>query len=364
LRLIGNTATSLGRGFIMKKRSIILLLFVMLLVSCSSSQSSEAQLISERSVAQNSYVETDAASAPAPLAAASTEREVMASEDSAGSAGARGVRGPTDQAGDERSQSAVLNRKIIYNATLRLRVDDPRATAKSLEGLVAQYGGYVSYANIHETYDDVYQGNVQLRVDAEQFEAALDALRALATDVLTEQRDSQDVTAQFVDVTARIENLERTETELQELLTEAREKSRKVEDVLSVYRELTTIREQIEVYQGQLNVLGDQVSLATIDVELIPPEVEVEIVDDGWNPMRTVRSAMRNLTEGGQALVEFTIIFVLNILPCLLLVGLIGFGFLRLWGWLRKTSKKQVEPASKKPVSPVSASVNDTNDAG
>lgn len=337
----------------MKKRAIILLLFVMLLASCAGS-SAEPQVIVERSALQNS----DTASAPAPAMVEvekAIEIEEVAEEDSEGEAarGETGSSGSNDQAGDERSQSAALNRKIIYNATLRLRVDDPRATAKSLEALVAQYGGYVSYANVYETYDDVYQGNVQLRVDAEQFEAALDALRALATDVLTEQRDSQDVTDQFVDVTARIENLERTETELQELLTEAREKSRKVEDVLSVYRELTSIREQIEVYQGQLNVLGDQVSLATIDVELIPPEVEVEIVDEGWNPMRTVRSAIRNLTEGGQALVEFSIIFVLNILPCLLLVGLIGFGLLRLRNWLEQRRKNQAKPTLRKPVAPV-----------
>ncbi len=351
----------------MKKRSIILLLFVMLLASCAGSQA-EPQIISERSVLQNS----DTASAPAPALAreiVEVEKEVEieeVAEESEGEAGARGETGASDsndQAGDERSQSAALNRKIIYNATLALRVDDPRATAKSLVGLAAQYGGYVSFANVHQRHDDVYQGSVQLRVDAEQLESALDALRALATDVLTEQRDSQDVTDRFVDVTARIENLERTETELQELLTEARENSRKVEDVLSVYRELTSIREQIEVYQGQLNVLSDQTSLATIDVELIPPDVELEIVDEGWNPMRTVRSSIRNLTEGGQALVEFSIIFVLNILPCLLLVGLIGLGFLRLRNWLEQRRKNQAQSVLNKPVAPVSAEENDEKKA-
>lgn len=341
----------------MKKRAIILLLFVMLLASCAGSQPSEALVVQERSARQNSNIASDTASD----AMVEVEQEIEIEIEAEQAEGETASRASNDQAGDERSQSAALNRKIIYNATLALRVDDPRATAKSLEALAAQYGGYISFANVHETYDDVYQGSVQLRVDANRFEAALDALRALAIDVLTEQRDSQDVTDQFVDVTARIENLERTETELQELLTEAREKSRKVEDVLSVYRELTSIREQIEVYQGRLNVLGDQISLATIDVELIPPEVEVEIVDEGWNPMRTVRSAMRNLTEGGQALVEFSIIFVLNILPCLLLVGLIGLGLIRLRNWLEQRRENQAQPTLKKPVWPVSAEENEEN---
>ena len=344
----------------MKNKAIILLIFAILLAACASSSAPEyarsqsPPALEESSESLVAYSSADMDAAP-PQAALN---KVVVNADAAGESAA--TSNLNSQNERPRSQS-TLNRKIIYNATIHLRVEDPRATAKSLQALAARYGGYVSSANIYQTRDDIYQGMVQLRVDAEQFEAALEALRTLSTEVLNEQRDSQDVTDQYVDLTARIENLTRTEKELQELLTEAREKSRKVEDVLSVYRELTTIREQIELYQGQLNLLSDAVGLATIDIQLVPPEVEVEIVDEAWNPMRTVRSSIRNLTEGGQVLVEFSIIFVLNIVPGLLLIALIAFAFLRLWSWLRgwRTRITRQSSESSAPLAPTAPDVSD-----
>lgn len=345
----------------MKKICLIVLIFIVLLSGCAGSQASEAQYIdaapaapvAEAQMSRQAFVvEEEAAAESMDFDDSNMDTALASVSDTAGADGGEADRANQPQAPGqrERAQSA-LNRKIIYNAMMSLRVEDPRATGESLQALAASYGGYISSANIYQVREDLYQGTVQLRVNAEQFEAALEALRALGTEVLNEQRDSQDVTDRYVDLTARIENLERTEKELQELLTEAREKSRKVEDVLQVYRELTNIREQIEVYQGQLNLLSDAVSLATIDVELIPPQIEVEIIDEGWNPMRTFRSAIRNLTEGGQTLVDWGIIFVFNILPALLLLALIGFAFRSLRDWLQ--ARRPLTP-KKNPPTPAS----------
>jgi DNA repair exonuclease SbcCD ATPase subunit len=300
------------------KRYPFLLLVLFLLTACGGAPSeapSEAFVVREMAGEAEYEVSEEAA-----------EAEMVADVDVIGN------QPPSD---DSQASQSALNRKIIYNATLRLRVDDPRITAQSLQAVAQRYGGYISHANVYETYDDSYQADVQFRVNAEQFEAALEALRGLAIEVIYEQRDSQDVTDQYVDLQARIENLERTESELQILLTEAREKTNKTEDILSVYRELTSIREQIEVYQGQLNVLKDSVSLATINIELIAPEAPVDLVDEGWNPMTTVRTSLRNLTEGLQALADFAIVLVINILPFLIILGGVGYAFLRSIRWFR-----------------------------
>lgn len=301
------------------KRYPFLLLVLFLLVACGGP--TEAPM---ESVARG---ESAGEVAPALVEYEAAKEEVMAD------AGEIANQPPAPD-GSQASQSA-LNRKIIYNASLRLRVEDPRITAQSLQAVAQRYGGYISHANVYESYDDTYQADLQFRVNAEQFEAALEALRALAIEVIYEQRDSQDVTDQYVDLQARIENLERTESELQILLTEAREKTNKTEDILTVYRELTSIREQIEVYQGQLNVLKDSVSLATINIELIPPDAPIELIDEGWNPISTVRSSLRNLSRGLQALADFSIVLVINVLPFLLILAAVGYALLRIARWLR-----------------------------
>lgn len=305
------------------KRYPFLLLVLFLLVACASAEP-EAVVVRESSASEAAPVEVE------------MEMEMEVSEEAAADMDEFANQAPGVDG--SRANQAALNRKIIYNASLRLRVDDPRITAQSLQAVAQRYGGYISHANVYETYDDNYQADVQFRVNAEQFETALEALRALATEVIDEQRDSQDVTDQYVDLEARIENLERTESELQILLTEAREKTNKTEDILSVYRELTRIREEIEVYQGQLNVLKDSVSLATINIALIAPEAPVDLVDEGWNPMTTVRTSLRNLTEGLQALADFAIVLVINVLPFLIILGTVGYAFFRGARWVRSAS--------------------------
>lgn len=262
----------------------------------------------------------DGAEEEMPMEAPAAEPEAMGGADA-------------DASGEAAPNQQGVTRRIIYNGSLQLRVDDPRAVAQTMGALAQRHGGYVSNANIYEVGDDSYRASVQLRVDAGQFDEAMSELRTLGSEVLSENIGTRDVTDQYVDLEARIENLERTETELQILLTEAREDG-STEDVLTVYRELTSIREQIEQLQGQLNVLADQVSLATISVELVPPEAQVELVNEGWSLTRTIRQAARSLTEGLQVLADLIIYFLIAILPNLLLLGIFLYILFRFFTWI------------------------------
>jgi hypothetical protein len=235
---------------------------------------------------------------------------------------------------DPEAAQAPSTRRIIYTGSIQLRVDDPRAEANTLPALAQRYGGYVSYARVYEYRTDEYRAEIQLRVQADQFDAAMSELRGMGTEILNESINTQDVTERYVDLEARIENLERTEEELQILLTEARENQGTTEDILSVYRELTSIRGEIESLQGQLNVLADQVSLATINVELVPPEAQVEIVDEQWSISRTVREALRTLVAALQGLADVTVTFLIAVAPILLMLALVLYILYRIARWL------------------------------
>jgi hypothetical protein len=76
---------------------------------------------------------------------------------------------------------------------------------------------------------------------------------------------SSDVTAEWVDVQARIDNSVRAETRLQELLAT---QTGSLSDVLSVERELARVRGEIESAEGRMRVLADQVGLSTLHVQV------------------------------------------------------------------------------------------------
>lgn len=317
------------------KRFLLIVMLSLLLAACGGA------------AVPNERVSEEAGAAPPPAAEpSSAEREAT-----------DGAAGGENQGVDP----ALANRKIIYTGFIQLRVAEPREVAQSLQGLAAQYGGYVSSANVYEYREGEYRASVQLRVSAEQFDATLAALRALGDEVLSEQLDTQDVTDQYVDLTARIENLERTEHELQALLSEAREQGGDTEDILQIYRELTNVREQIELYQGQLNVLADAVTLATINVELVPPEAEVEIVAEGWSATRTIRQAIRTLTEALQGLADFLIYFLITGLPVLLVLALFGWLLFRFMNWLSARLRRPKPPAA--PVAPASEATSEVDES-
>jgi hypothetical protein len=132
-------------------------------------------------------------------------------------------------------------------------------------------------------------------------------------------------------------NLEATEKELRALLAEVREKPNSTaEDIIAVHRRLTEIRGEIEQLQGRRNMLDNLISLATIQVELIPDALNQPVVQEGWRAAVVVRAALRALVSTLQFLGEVAIWMVLFFLPLLLLI-LVPTGIL-VWAlrrWMR-----------------------------
>jgi hypothetical protein len=304
------------------KRLLLLILIAVLLAACGAAQDGAVT----------------APSAPVPVESAEGgdffEREMPAAEPA-----------PPMDADSPATAQVPQTRRIVYTANIRLRADEPQVTARALHQLATRFGGYVSSANVYQVRDNAYEASIQVRVNADRFDTVLEEIRALGTEVLDEQLDTQDVTDRYVDLEARIDNLERTETELQALLADARREGGEMEDILAIYRELSRVREQIEVHQGQLNVLADAVQLATINITLVPPQATIAVVDDEWNPMQTVRRAVRTLTGGLQALADAGIFFAIAIAPVLLILALLFFLFIRAILWLRRRAPQQRPPA-------------------
>jgi hypothetical protein len=237
----------------------------------------------------------------------------------------------------------VADRMIIRTGELTIVVEDTETALRQVRGIATGLNGYVSNANVRQISDGL-RGNVTIRVPADSFDTAMDQIKDLAVEVMGESVSAQDVTEEYTDLSARLRNLEATEEELLALLTEVREKTRRAEDVLAIHRELTNIRGQIEQIKGRMGYLERLTALATISVELIPEEEEKPIVEEGWQPLGTLRDASRSLVNAGQFFVDAAIWLIVFVLPVLLVLVLPVVIVVYVWRrWRRRRAAKRDE---------------------
>ena len=137
-------------------------------------------------------------------------------------------------------------------------------TCAALEEAAARAGGYLQSSSQSGSAEDAdRRASYVFRIPSDRYESFL-ADAENAGNALYKSESTQDVTAEYVDVEARLSSLESQRDRLEEL----RQQAASLEDLLAVEEQLTQVQYQIESYTGQKKVLDDQIDLATVDVTL------------------------------------------------------------------------------------------------
>lgn len=215
--------------------------------------------------------------------------------------------------------SLSVGPKIIRTATMSVEVARHgfRAAFTRAATIAGQQGGFVTTSNSQSHEGAISTGTVQLRVPADRFDAAREALVGLGK-LTDEQVNGEDVGGQLVDIDARVRSLSAQEAALRTLMA----KANTIGETIQVQDQLTQVRQQIETLSGQKAHLEDSAALATITLSLGEPGVSVVT-----KPRSPAPSMSRNLHRAGRAaLAEFGGILVV-------LGYLLPFGLLALVGW-------------------------------
>ena len=216
----------------------------------------------------NTESKSNASSAAAPARAAG----------SAGSAGGGlADSGPSHGAAPASGQNAlakapVPGRSLVYTASLTVRTKDVAGATANAERLATANGGFVGDEKSQSgTVPDVQgltQSTVTLRVPSTAFDDVIGQLGGGGV-VQNETRSASDVTAQVVDTGTRVSAQQASIARITELMKNATNMS----DVVSLEGELSRREADLESMQAQLAALKDQVSLSTITVTFLLPEV-------------------------------------------------------------------------------------------
>jgi Domain of unknown function (DUF4349) len=219
---------------------------------------------------------------------------------------------------------------IVRDGSLTLVVSDTRKARDAIQSLVnamSAQGAYVVSSNEMNS-GDASQPAIQmvLRVPAARFEATMNSLAALAQQVYARDESAQDVTAEYVDLAAQLEQLQAARQRLLEIMKSASNTN----DLLQAESLLTQRETEIASIQGRMKYLQETAQLSSIQVALNPSVLSQPIQPAGWNPAETVRLALGRLVGRFQAFSDWLINFSIATLPWLLVLGLLVLGVLRI----------------------------------
>jgi hypothetical protein len=210
-------------------------------------------------------------------------------------------------------------RKIVYRSDLSLRVASLTMAVQEMTNLVTQAGGFVAQSSLSGVVGNSRTGRWVVRIPAESFGKTLDSLAALG-ELERQSTNSQEVTAEFYDLEARIRNKTREEERLLEHLNAS---APKLDDILRLEAELSRVRGEIEQMQGRKRVLADLTSLTTITINMVEavefvaaveipaPTFVSRIVETWTDAVGTLRNAA-----------EAVVLLIVAAAPWLLVLGM------------------------------------------
>lgn len=240
-------------------------------------------------------------------------------------------------------ESTVAPERIIKTAAVTMNVEDLQQAAAKVRAAVAGFGGRVTdeVVNATETPPDpapapglgrpnasvpvtVKQGNfgqITFAVPNDRLDAAIDAISQHGT-VLQRTSASQDVTAQYVDIEARVATMKASIERVRALMSQ----TQNLQQIVELEAQLTNREAALEALQAQLNNLAGRSAMSTLTVVLTTSATV--------KPVEPDTGFMAGLNAGWKAFLSSLtglLTVVGAMLPWLPFLALIGWAITRWW---------------------------------
>jgi hypothetical protein len=220
---------------------------------------------------------------------------------------------------------ALQGPPVIRQAQLTMKVGAGTFDSKlsQVRHLVESNGGFIAGTDAQTSSatadSQIRTGVINFMVPAGNFDTTIDALSAVGK-VQSEHITGTDVSAQYVDLRARLANLEAQHQAMLALLS----KAQNINDIIAVQNQIGQVTGQIEQLKGQIKYLDDNTTYSSVTVTLA--ESGAPATADSWGFATALNDAAHNFLTT----INYAIVFLGVIGPFLILAGL---GYL---GWRRR----------------------------
>ncbi|MCX7031046.1 MAG: DUF4349 domain-containing protein [Spirochaetes bacterium] len=216
-------------------------------------------------------------------------------------------------------------RMVIKTAGLSVRVKDvPGANTRAIQ-LAEASGGYVQSSSQYAEGGE--RADLTIRVPPEGFLPLIRSLEALGA-VDAKSISGEDVTEEYYDLDARLENL----TEVRDRLFQLLEKAVKVTDAIEVEQELERVGSEVNQIKGRMKYLQNMAGLATVNVSLYTDEKPAAEPFINWAMIGNgFVVAARWLVQALFFILQSLVVLI----PLAVIAGLAAWGIIRLVRWWR-----------------------------
>jgi hypothetical protein len=213
----------------------------------------------------------------------------------------------------------VQGPQVIRQAQLTVTVGSNQFDSKlaAVRALVQQEQGFISGTDAQSnpvTNDQIRTGVITFMVPAAKFDETITALAGLGK-VQNEHISGQDVSAQYVDLQARLANQEAQRNAMLALLKRAQS----ISDIIAVQTQIGQITGQIEQLKGQIQYIQHNTAYSTVTVNLLESGAPIQSAQqDNWGFVSSLSDAAHNFVTT----VNYVITGLGAIGPILILLGL------------------------------------------
>ena len=217
------------------------------------------------------------------------------------------------------AKSAIAeDKKIIRNVSLTIKTSAYDDSMASLTALLSQYSGYLESSSEYTNNRNLRTASLTLRIPADSLDAFLSNTGELGR-ITSRNMSSTDVTANYQDTAARLENQKLLLARLQALTDTAGDLS----DLLALETQLADTQYNIEQLESALADTDQQVNDATVRVTL-NEEAQPDLRDETVSLGERIRGA---LSTGWNAFVSFLqdcVVFLTAALPFIAIVAVMA----------------------------------------
>jgi hypothetical protein len=223
--------------------------------------------------------------------------------------------------------------QIVKTGSMAIEVADLDKAVSAAQAAIIGMGGSVSDSSRSGDKDSAV-ATITYRVPVARWDDALSAIRGLGSRLLNEQTNATDVTAQVIDLDARLDNLTVTQTALKSIMARASA----IPDVLAVEQQLSNVEGQIEQLTAQRDHLKNQAALSTLSVSFSTPGKTVTtLAASDWALGAQVDEAVAALVHIGQGLATIVVWAAIVGLPIVAALAILWL----IWRIMRRITRRR-----------------------